>query len=531
MSTQVSETEQVSDPPKEEETKSDWVVTGVSVGILTIFVVMAIFFPTVTGDMVRAGFKFSSKTFGYYWQILLFFTFLVSVVMMLTPWAKRAHIGGVLTPEFGRFKWIAMIMCTLLAGGGVFWAAAEPMYHYLNAPAPLKDYATSENMRAMVGLAQAFVHWGFLAWAILGTSGAIVLLYAQEKGMPLRPRSLLYPLGAKVVHSWVGTATDIVSIIAVVAGTVGPIGFLGLQVAYGLSVFFGIPNNYVIQLIVVIVLVGIASLSVVSGIDKGIQFLSRLNVWIAVGLMVVIIALGSVTYVFGKYFGALVLYVRTFPMTALHYGDLDWMGPWTIFFFGWFLGYAPLMSIFIARISRGRTVRDLLATVSIMAPLLSCFWFTALGGSAIMFEQKNPGSISEPLNKDGLPAAVIALSGQLPAATLIGGIFLILTVTFVATTTDSMSYSIAQSCTIDGPPVQLVRAVWAVIMGVAAAALISIGSGGISALQEFIVITAVPVGFVMLPPAIAMPLFTYRLAKSQENKELIPEIPPEARAH
>lgn len=512
-------------PPKRSlKQGSDWVVTSTTIGILSAFVIASLISPSAVGRMVNTGFTFSARTFGFYWQVLLFFTFVFAFIVMLTPWAK-AYLGHVKKPEFDRFKWVAMIMCTLLAGGGVFWAGAEPMFHYLNTPPTLTSHVSDEFSRATVGLTQSFVHWGFLAWAILGTTGAVVLTYAHEQGMPMRPRTLLYPLGKRVVNSWVGTLADIVAIVAVVAGTVGPIGFLGLQVSYGLSVFFGWPNTYPLQLGVIAVLVITAAISVLSGLDKGIQILSRLNVWMAVILMTIVIALGSVVYLVQHYFSAFTMYITTFVGTSLHLGDAEWMGGWTIFFFGWFLGYAPLMSIFIARISRGRTVRDLFFTVAILAPIVTTFWFTVMGGTAIMFEQKNAGSISEPLAEGGLPSAVIAMSQQLPAGSFIGGAFLLLTLTFVSTTADSMSYAVAQSCTPHGQPERWLRALWAVLMGVASAVLISIGDGGISALQSFIVITAVPVGFLMAPVLIGMPIYVYRMSQEQKIRPPLDKVP------
>lgn len=490
-------------------------VAGVSVGALAVFVAGTLIFPDTVSRWVDAGFAAAAAWFGLYWQVLLLVTFLVAVVIALTPWA-RARLGGVEVPEFGRFKWIAMIMCTLLAGGGVFWAAAEPMYHFTNIPPHFGDVAAGSQQAVHAALAQSFVHWGFLAWAVLGTLGAVVMMYGAEQGMPLRPRTLLYPLlGRRVTTSWIGTVADVVAIIAVVAGTVGPIGFLGLQVSYGLSVFFGIPDVYATQLIVIAVLTALAGASVMSGVSRGIQLMSRANVWLAAGLMVAVLALGSIGYVLRAFVGGFGAYLQNFFGTSLYQGDPGWASGWTIFFFGWFLGYAPLMAIFVARISRGRTVRDLIVSTSVLPPVVSCFWFTVLGGTGIMFEQRSPGSISGPLGEAGLPAAVMSITAQLPLSGLIGGAFLLLTVVFVATTTDSMSYSIAQSCTPAGEPLPKLRALWALLMGAAAAVLISVGDGGISALQSFIVITAVPVGFLMLPSVWAAPMYVRRMALEQ----------------
>lgn len=493
----------------------DRIVTAVSAGALLVFVVGAIVAPETVGGWVTSGFTRSAEWFGFYWQVLMLVTFAVALVLAATPWAK-ARLGGDVTPEFGRFKWIAMIMCTLLAGGGVFWAAAEPMYHYLNAPPYFGDVTAGSDRAVHVALAQSFVHWGFLAWAILGSLAAIVMMYAAERGMPLRPRSLLYPvLGPRLVTSPLGAVADIVCVIAVVAGTVGPIGFLGLQVSYGLSSLFGIPDVYGVQLGVIALLTAVAALSVMSGVNRGIQFLSRVNVWLALALMAAVLVLGSGWYVLKAFVGGFGVYATDFVGTSLYRGDPAWMSGWTVFFFGWFLGYAPLMAIFIARISRGRTVRDLIVSTAVLPPVATCLWFSVLGGTGIMLEQQAPGTVSGPLNEAGLPAAVMAIADGLPLALPVSIGFLVLTVMFVATTTDSMSYAIAQSCTTKDHAGPRLRAVWAVLMGAAAAVLISIGDGGISALQSFIVVTAVPVGLILLPSVVAAPVMVHRMAVEQ----------------
>lgn len=504
-------------PVRGQKNVVDKIVAYASLGAIALFVVVSLVMPDGVSNFVNSGLKFCAKYFGLYWQIVLLGTFLMALVMMFTPWAK-AYVGATRVPEFSAFKWVAMIMCTLLAGGGVFWAAAEPLYHYLYAPPPLAGQIGGEADRPVVALAQSFVHWGFLAWSILGTTGAVILARANDKGLPLRPRSLLYPISEKLVYSWVGKVADIVAIIAVVAGTVGPIGFLGLQVAYGLHDYLGWANNYPLQLGVIILLVTMAAGSVATGLDKGIQILSRLNVWIAIILMVVVLALTSVVTTF-KWFGqAYFLHVKTFFATTLFTGDAAWASAWTIFFFGWFLGYGPLMAIFVARISIGRSLRQLFFTVAIVAPTLTMFWFSVLGGQTVAFEVNNPGSISGPLDKGGLPAAIIAMTHQLPGGAIIGGAFLVLTITFVSTTADSMSYSIAQSCTLKGHPPRWLRSLWALFMGVAAAVLISIGEGGISALQSFIVITAVPVGFLMLPSLVSLPMVMKQMYEEQRDR-------------
>ena len=509
MSTSVKERQANTKP------QVDRVVMTVSAGILVVFVVAAIAVPTTVSELVNQGFSASVRWFGLYWQVLLLVTFVVAIALACTPWAK-ARLGGIPVPEYSRFKWIAMIMCTLMAGGGVFWAAAEPMYHFLTTPPHFEG--RSEIDPATAALAQSFAHWGFLAWAILGSLGAMVMLYGVERGMPLRPRTLLYPvMGERIRTSWIGSVVDIVCIIAVVAGTVGPIGFLGLQVAYGLDSLFGIPNVYGVQLVVIVVLTAIIVASVLSGLDKGIQILSRINVWMALVLMVLVLAVGSVGFVLRAWLSGLATYATDFVGMSLYQGDQAWLSSWTIFFFGWFMGYGPLMAIFIARISRGRTARDLLVCTAVIPPIATTLWFTVLGGTGIWVEQNTPGAISDPLADGGLPAAVMAIASNLPLGGLLAVGFLLLTITFVATTGDSMAYAVAQACVRDDSPPSWLRAMWAVIMGGAAAVLISIGDGGITALQSFIVITAVPVGFVLLPSVFAAPIYVRRLALEQRR--------------
>ncbi|WP_291798218.1 BCCT family transporter [Brevibacterium sp.] len=489
-------------------------VAFISIGILAVFILLALVFRDAVTHSIDTAFAASSQWFGGYWQYLLLVTFLVAIVLAFTPYA-RARMGGTATVEYSRFKWLAMIMSTLLAGGGVFWAAAEPVAHYLDEPPHFGTAATAQE-RVTNALAQSFVDWGFLAWAILGTLGAVVMSYAHSKGMPLRPRTLLYPvMGKKILTSWVGTVADIVSVLAVVAGTVGPIGFLGLQVSYGISALTGIPDGYPMQLTIIAVLTGVAALSVSSGLSKGIQILSRVNIWMALILMAAVLLLGSAGYVLRAWVGGFATYVADFFSLSLYQGDQAWLSGWTVFFFGWFVGYAPLMSVFVARISHGRTLRDLLLSNAVLAPVVTTGWFTVLGGTGLAMELQNPGSVTGAYASDGVPAVVMSISAQLPLSLPVAVFFLILTTMFVTTTTDSMSFAIAQSCTASGEPSTRMRATWAVIMGVAAAVLISIGDGGIGALQSFIVITAVPVGFLMLPSVFAAPVFARRMAIEQ----------------
>lgn len=503
-------------PPPAGRGRTDIPVLALSGGLLLAFVLASLIAPTATGDAVDTVCAFVARWFGPMWQVLLLCTFGVALWLGFSRYGKVRLGGAGARPEYGRFQWVAMIMSTLLAGGGVFFAAGEPVQHYIETPPFYEGVKSGTHQATEAALSQSFAHWGFLAWAVLGTLASIVMIRGQERGMPLRPRTLLYPLlGERVRHSRLGAAVDIVCVIAVVAGTVGPIGFLGLQVSYGLSQVFGIPGGYPVQLGVIVLLTAVAVLSVASGVSRGIQFFSRANVWLAVALMAVFLVLGSVGFVLDSFLGGLGQYVSDFVPLALNRSDHAWLGSWTVFFFGWFLGYGPLMSIFVARISKGRTVRDLVVSTAIIPPLATMFWFTVFGGTGIFLEQQHPGAISGPLKEVGMDAAVISMAERLPMGAVVAVALLLLTVTFVVTTADSMSYSIAAAGTRTGEPTPLVRAFWALLMGTAAAVLILVGDGGISALQSFIVVTAVPVGFLMLPTLWTAPRVAKEMAREQ----------------
>ncbi|MTH35898.1 BCCT family transporter [Paracoccus limosus] len=478
---------------------------ALSGGFILLFCLYALVDIDGLSVLVDAGFAFSARYFGLYWQILLLATFLISLVLCVLP-GGRVRLGGMSMPEFKTFNWASMIMCTLLAGGGVFWAAGEPIAHFLSTP-PLFGAAPADmQARANIAMAQAFLHWGFLAWAILGSLTSIMLMhYHYDKGLPLAPRTLLYPVfGDRAINGPIGLIADATCIIAVVAGTVGPIGFLGLQMSYGLNALTGIPDSFTTQAVVIMALVAVYTVSAVSGLDRGIQILSSFNVVLALGLLVFLLVFGPTSAMLTSFFGGMGVYFQNFFQMAMYrgeagaFGDPGWLGWWTVFFWGWFMGYGPLMAIFIARVSRGRSIRQIVIMLSIAAPLITNFWFTIIGGSGISFEMAAPDTIAGPFEGFNLPAALLAITSVMPAGFILSILFLILTMIFVATTSDSMSYVIAASMS-NGEPSVALRAFWGIAMGVMALILISTGSGGIGKLQSFIVVTAVPVSIILLP--------------------------------
>ena len=311
-------------------------------------------------------------------------------------------------------------------------------------------------------------------------------------------------------------SADIACILAVVAGTVGPIGFLGLQVSYIAGEAFGLPDGYATQAVVVIGLALIATVSVLTGLTRGIQLLSRFNVYGAIAMVLSIVGLASVPFVTDLFLQSGAVHAREILPMMLFRGDAEWLGYWTVFFAGWFIGYGPLMAIFIARISRGRTVRQIYVGATVLPTVVTSVWFTALGGSGLWLEIQNPGTVSDAYAEDGLPASALAIVQALPLSGVMAVVMVVVSLIFFASTMDAMSYSISTSSMHSGEePTPLVRAFWCLGMGVAAAVLLLIGDGGVEALQSFIVVSAVPVGLILLPTLWGAPRLVREMAVEQ----------------
>ncbi|MBP2079937.1 BCCT family transporter [Oceanobacillus polygoni] len=494
--------------------KLDWPVFIGSGGFLILFILLSLYDNEMVDSAVNTLFAYSSDLFGAYWQLLLLGNFFIGLGLAISRYGK-VKLGKQDKPKYSYFGWVSMILLSLLASGGVFWAAAEPMYHYMNTP-PLAGGGEFNNMNA--AFAQSFMHWGFTAWAILGTLSVIVMMYVHyNRGLPLKPRGLLYPIfGEKIYHkSVLGSSADIFSIIATVAGTLGPIGFLGLQISYGFNHLFDVPNTLTVSIIVVLVLVLIAAISAATGVDRGIYYLTNWNVKFTIFLAVVILVVGPTTFIIDAFVGGTGFHLQNFFMMSMYRGEEGWLSVWTIFFWGWFIGYAPMLIVFFSRISRGRTIRELIIAVSIVAPLVNNFWFSVVGGTGVFFENKNTGSVSTALNEGGMPAAVMAITDQLPLGTLMGLCFLVVAIIFVATTADTMAYTVAATLEGNDNPKRWLRVFWAMIFGATTVAILSIGEDSIASIQNSIVITAVPVSFLLLPPLWNAPRIAKKMALEQ----------------
>jgi choline-glycine betaine transporter len=510
-------------PPQHAEGPSrfslgDPIVLVLSIGFIVAFLGLSFYDIDRVASSISAGFAWTALVLGSYFQLLLLLTFFIAIGVALTP-AAKAKIGNLDAPEMSTFKWLSIILCTLLAGGGVFFAAGEPVYHFVVTP-PAFDTEAGTAEAVSGALAQSFMHWGFMAWAVLGSLTAVVLAHAHYvKGQPLQPRTLLYPIfGERLMRGPLGSLVDACCVIALVAGTVGPIGFLATQVSFGLHELFGLPEGYTGQLIILAVLGAIYVLSSMSGVHKGIQLLSRFNVLLALAIGAIIVVFGPTLFLVNTYVSSMGAYVSEFFTMATMTAETApawWMQWWTVFFFAWFIGYAPLMAIFVARISRGRSIREMILAVAVLAPIATTVWFTLLGGSGIYYQLTGVIDLTEALNNFQFDVATLTVAQALPGGAWMALAILLLTTIFVATTGDSMSYAIAVVGAGHDDPSPYMRAFWGIAMALMAAVLLYMGAGQISALQQFIVITAIPVSLILLPSLWNGPQAAYAMAREQ----------------
>ncbi|MDA9316298.1 BCCT family transporter [Polaribacter sp.] len=510
--------------------KIDLPVFLMSGGVFVIFIALALINVEALQTGINTLFGLSTKFFGPFWYILVLLYFIIGMYIAFSKYGN-IKIGRTNKIEFTKIQWLSMVMCTLLAGVGVFWAAAEPIAHFASAP-PFYGETENQLQKAYNALSQSFLHGGFLVWSIMGST-LIPIAYAYlvyYKKLPLRPRTLLYPIfGERALTNKgvIGPVTDAFCILAVMAGTIGPIGFLGAQLGYGLEDLFGFTNGFGLQATMIGIVMCVYVMSASTGLSKGIKYLSQANIYLTLFLFCFILLFGPFRFIFSTFIGAFGQHLGDFLSLATYTQDPSWSSSWTYFFWAWFLGYSPLMGIFVIKVSKGRTLRELIVTMSLIAPIITMLWFTVLGGSGLHFEITNPGSVLDVFNANGgfnIPGTLLSITKQLPLGKIVSVLFLILSATFIVTTGDSMSFTISSVSLKDTgdhseqDSSRTLRIFWGLAMGFVAIILLYIG--GVSALQSFIVITAVPVSLILIPPLLKAMTFVKAMYKTDHEDSI-----------
>lgn len=475
--------------------------------LLAAVVTVSIAFPNATSDAVSAVQENVIGTLGWY------YTLIVAGFVVFSVWVGAGRFGDIrLGPDdeeadYGFVQWFVMLFAAGMGIGLVFWGAAEPLTFYSN---PKPGVTGDDSELAHQAMAQTFLHWGLHAWAIYVVVGLALAYAIHRRGRSISLRWTLEPLLGDRVKGGLGDAIDVVAIVGTVAGVATSLGLGVSQISAGL-VSLGVVEEATdplkVGLIIGITL--IATISVVSGLDKGIKFLSNVNLSLAGVFAIVLLILGPTLFIlrgFVENIGGYLFQIvpLSFDTTAFFGAEGEaWQGAWTTFYWGWWMSWAPFVGLFIARISRGRTIREFVFGVLLVPTIVSAVWFSILGGSALYREIFGAGGL---VNEDGSVTsenALFALIGDLPAGAFLSGVAILLITIFFVTSSDSGSLVVDMLASGGDPnPPTWSRVLWSAIEGLVAIGLLL--AGGLGALQTGAILTAVPFSVIMLAMCFAM---------------------------
>ena len=421
-------------------------------------------------------------------------------------------------PEFSFVAWLAMLFSAGMGIGLVFYSVAEPLTHYVSPPES-RGITGQTDAAAEQAMSLTLFHWALHPWAIYVVVGLGMAYMTYRRGRPLAVRWLLEPLlGRKRVEGPIGHAVDVTAVVGTLFGVATSLGFGITQIAAGLEYlgWIEINNWWTIGMIAAITLV--ATISVVSGVSKGLKWLSNINMTLAALLALFVMLLGPTLFLLQAFVQNLGGYIQALPQLMLRtapFTDGDWLGSWTIFYWGWWISWAPFVGMFIARISRGRTIREFVAAVLLVPSVIGALWFTIFGDSAILRQRDNGDMLVD--GAVDTNTSLFELLGGLPIATITSVLAIAVIVFFFVTSSDSGSLVIdilSSGGELDPPKAS--RVYWAVMEGVAAAVLLVVGgSGSLTALQTASIATAVPFSLVMVAACVSMVrAFRYDLATS-----------------
>lgn len=440
-------------------------------------------------------------------------------------------------PAYDLFSWTAMLFSAGIGIGLIYWGVAEPLYHYF-AP-PMGDPETEA--AAKQAMVISFLHWGFHGWAIYAIVALALAYFHFRKGLPLTIRSALYPLlGDKIYGPW-GDAVDILAVFGTMFGIVTSLGLGAMQINSGLGEVFGIGQSVTVQIIIIALITLAATISVVAGLDGGIKRLSNLNVSFSLLFLLFLLIVGPTVFIFDLFVQSYGDYLANFvswaTWTEAYTADGTWQNGWTIFYWAWWISWSPFVGVFVARISRGRTIREFLLGVMLLPTSIMFFWFSAFGGTALNISLGGDPSLVE-ATRNSYGDAMFALLQYLPGTEILSGLTIILIVLWFVTSSDSGSFVIDMLTAGGDPnPPKVQRIFWAVTEGAVASVLLV--AGGLNALQAAAVVAGFPFAVVCMLILIGLvkalrwdTLIMYRHNQVYRNDEeadhaMPPELPGE----
>lgn len=473
-------------------------VTLVSAAVLLLFVGGTLVFSDQAEMAFSDALAAINEGFGWFY-ILAVNVFVLAALYFAVSRYGKIRIGGPnAKPEFSRFAWYAMLISAGMGIGLMFWSVAEPIFH-LDAPAPLFGVEAGTEEAGKAALATTFYHWGIHPWSVYALVALALSFFAYNRGLPLTFRSVFYPLlGRRIYGGW-GNAVDVLTVLATLAGLATSLGLGVGQAAAGLNFLFGWPAGTGFQVLLIAVITGLATGSVVLGLDGGVKRLSQLNIVLAAAFVVFLLVVGPALFILPAFVQSLGFYVSALPELSFWseaFSGTSWQGSWTVFYWGWWISWSPFVGMFIARVSKGRTVRELVLGVVAFPSLLSFFWMSVFGGTALNLQLAGTRDLATAVNAD-VATALFDMLRAFPLAQVTSVVGVALVVSFFVTSSDSGSLVIDHLTSggkLDSPASQ--RVFWAVMEGLLAAVLLL--GGGLVALQTAAVVTGLPFAIVLL---------------------------------
>ncbi|MBB1056756.1 BCCT family transporter [Dietzia sp. B19] len=482
-----------------------------TVGVILAFVVITFFAGEWVGSVFGTASGWIMTNLGW------FYIFGVTAFLFFLVWIAISRFGHVRLgsddeePEHSTLTWFAMLFAAGIGSILMFWGVAEPISHFAEPPRGVEP-ASADAAREAIGF--TLYHFGLHTWTIFALPALAFAYFIYKRKMPPRVSSIFAPIFGDKIFGPIGRTIDVVALVGTVFGVATSVGLGTLQINAGLSELFGIAMSPLVQVLVISVVTVIACISVAAGLEKGIKRLSNFNIAIAVGLLVFVLVTGPTLFLLKGTVESLGVYLTMLPELALWNNvfpandDLaGWQNTWTVFYWAWTITWSPFVGIFIARISRGRTIRQFVFGVLGLPVAFSVLWFGIFGMASFHIELFGPGGLTEAVVDEGdIPGALFAFLSNYPLSTLVSGIAILVVVIFFTTSVDSAAMVVDMIASGKGDDVQVSpahqRIIWGVLMGaVAATILAGTGEGGLTALQEVITVIGLPffvMGFVMM---------------------------------
>lgn len=489
-----------------------------SVAVISLFVLVTLANLDTAASLFAGLRSWLTRWFG--WMLVLIVQgFLVFVVYLALSRFAHIRLGGPdARPDFSRPTWFAMLFSAGMGIGLLFYGVAEPMMHFENPPG-MEGGTTAAAIRAMD---LTFLHWGFHAWAIYAVVALALAYFGFNRGLPFTLRSAFYPLLGERIYGPIGSLIDISAVVATLFGVATSLGIGASQINAGLNFLFNVPEIAQVQILLIAGITLLATLSVVTGLERGIRRLSEFNLLLALLLLLFVLFSGPTLFLLKSLVQNTGHYLQNLlslsSWTSAYQRDPGWQADWTLFYWAWWIAWSPFVGMFIARVSRGRTVREFIVGVLVVPVLLTFAWFSIFGGAAIYAELFGGADIATAITQDA-PTALFRLLDRLPLASVTSVIGILLVFVFFITSSDSGSLVI-DIITAGGdlePPVAQ-RVFWAFSEGIVAAVLLA--GGGLMALQTATIATGLP--FALILVLIAMGLLR---AFREDLPRQLPETP------